>query len=186
MGLLSDPINRFRLDLADSLSVRNVLGVVPSGDVVVDAMAAMTRIHIDGLPSPSPGTDAYTGEELQLMRPYILLYPSESESLKIRVRSDSGCIDTSGEINVLISLPYDEAKNNEGPTEVWKSTATQVDQLLYTGDRDEPGIIDYVGQSERLQIYEIDVSMFGRTPEAERLDYGDAYDVMLICRWGVQ
>jgi hypothetical protein len=185
MGLLADPMIRFRNDLAESVSVRALLGIDPSGDVEADALEALKKIHIDGLPAPTLGTDAITGEDLQAMRPYILLYPSESDTLKIRVRSESGCIESSGEINLMISLPYSESKNDEGPTQVWLSTVQQVDQLLRTGDLLEPGILDYLGQASRLQVYEIDVVMFGRTPEADRLEYGDAYDVLLVCRWGV-
>jgi hypothetical protein len=186
VGLLSDPILQFRQDLADSLAVREILRIEPSGVLQDDIAAALERIHIDGLPGPVKGSDALTAEELQDLRPYILLYPDESESLKIRVTASPRCIETGGLIHVILSLPYEESEADDGPTAVWINTAAQVDRILFNDDPLEPGIIDYVAEHTRLQIMSLDVVMFGRTPLSERADYGDAYDIMLACRWGVE
>lgn len=185
MGLLSEPIIKFREDLADSLAVRELLRIEPSGNIPTDVAAAMARIHIDGLPGPFKGQDALTAEELQDLRPYILLYPDEAESLKIRITASPRCIETGGTIQMLVSLPYEESLDDEGPTSVWISTAEQVDRLLFNDDPLEPGIIDYVSRDARTQILSLDVIMFGRTPKSERNEYGDAYDVLLVCKWGI-
>lgn len=185
MGLLSDPIVRFRQDLADSAAVREVLGIEPTLDPEADAERALERIYLDGLPPPPAGQDAYTGDEFQALRPYIIVYPSESEAIKIRVASDRGCINASGQIHALISLPYTETQDEEGPTSVWLSTVEQVDKILRTGDPLEPGILDYLGREGRLQVNDLEVMMIGRTPVAERIEYGDCYDVMIVCSWGV-
>jgi hypothetical protein len=185
MGLLSDPVLKFRDDLADSLAVREVLGIVPSGDLNVDIAEAKLRIHIDGLPAPIKGQDALTAEELTDLRPYILLYPDEAESLRIRITASPRCIETGGTIMAMVSLPYEESEADDGPTSIWESTAAKIDRLLWNDDPDEPGIVDYVSRDGRTQILDLDVVMFGRTPLSERLDYGDAYDVMIVCRWGV-
>lgn len=186
MGLLSDPILQFRQDLADSLAVRELLRIEPSGVLQDDIAAALEKIHIDGLPGPVKGADALTAVELQNLRPYILLYPDESESLKIRVTASPRCIETGGLILVVISLPYEESEADEGPTSVWINTAAQVDRILFNDDPLEPGIIDYISEHTRLQIMSLDVAMFGRTPLTEREEHGDAYDIVLACRWGVE
>lgn len=186
MGLLTDPITQFRTDLSESLAVREVLGIVPSGDVPTDVLAALAKIHIDGLPGPLKGTDALSGDELSDLRPYILIYPEESESLKIRITAMPRCIETGGTIIALISLPYTESEADDGPTAIWEAVAAKVDRLLFNDDAAEPGIIDYIGKEARMQIMQLDVALFGRTPLESRLDYGDAYDVVLNCRWGTE
>lgn len=186
MGLLLDPVLRFRNDLAESSAVREVLEIEPSGDTPTDIAAALERIYIDGLPEPPDGQDSFSAEQMQSFRPYILIYPDESDAVKIRLGAMTRCIDTSGTVIALVSLPYTSSDAKDGPTEIFKAIATKVDKLLYNRDPNNPGIVDYLGQAERLQARELDVVMFGRTPLANRVEWGDAYDVLITCRWGVE
>jgi hypothetical protein len=186
MGIVLNPINQIRQDLADSPAVREVLGITPSGNASADATSALGRIYIDGLPSPVRGTDALTAQELEELRPYIIVYPAEAEAIRIRVASPDGCLDTSGTIMIHLSLPYTETQADDGPTALWQAIAAKVDKVIYNNDQNNPGIIDYIGTPGRVQVYEMQVALFGRTPLEHRMEYGDAYDVVIECQWGTR
>jgi hypothetical protein len=171
--LITTPIERLITDLAESPRVREFLRVASVRD-------AIKRIYIDGLPEPSIGNDELVGPQLQLLRPYILLYPSESDSYRIEQIAAPSCINMNGSIDAIFSRDYPSKKT---PTEAWREIAGQIGECVYSSDPTKPGLLNYLGQADRLQIRELNVDMYGRTPFAERTDYGDAYDVVLTMRY---
>jgi hypothetical protein len=171
--MIEQAIEQLITDLADSPRVRELLKVGSVRD-------ALKRIHLDGLPEPSIGADEQNANQMRNLRPYCLVYSSESDSCRIRSIASPSCYEMNGTIEVLFSQEYPEHLT---PTEAWREIVSKISPVVRSDDPTKPGLLNYLGTAGRLQIQEIVIDMVGRTPFEFRTDYGDAYDVLLTIRY---
>jgi hypothetical protein len=171
--MIEQAIEQLIIDLADSPGVRELLKVGSVRD-------ALKRIHLDGLPEPTIGADEQNSNQMRDLRPYCLVYSSESDSCRIRSIASPSCYEMTGSIEVLFSQEYPEHKT---PTEAWREIVSKISSVVRSEDPNSPGLLNYLGSAGRLQIQEIIIDMIGRTPFEHRTEYGDAYDVLLTIRY---
>jgi hypothetical protein len=172
MSIILDQLNRVKNMLATCKPLQRWLGISPSDPNAV-AMAA-SRIYLDGISSGT--SDTLTAEEQTNLRPYVLLIPSADTGLTWTKRAANNCWRGEGTLIIVLSRKYDSQTIND----IFVDAADSVGKIISNSDANEPGLIELSDVPSNLCFNEITVLFQGRTPAEEVVNYGDAYDVVLI------
>ena len=177
MSIILEPLNRLSAMLAACKPIQRWLGI-EIADTDAAAQAAQ-RIHLDGI-SSGINKDKLTAEEQRQLRPYILVFNSSDAGQSFRKIGEGRCYATEGEILVVFSREYDAAQTI---SDTYREAATAFGPIIANADVNEPGLLDMSGGSSYLNIHELAIYFQGRTPHEEIINYGDAYDVMIVMRY---
>lgn len=176
MSIILAQLDRLRTMLAACKPLQRWLGIDPSDPNAV-AMAA-SRIYLEGI---SSGTDSgtLTKSEHENLRPYILIIPTTDGGFTFTKRAAPNCWRGEGEIGVVFSRQYEDGSI----TDVFVSAADSIGKIISNEVSNEPGLIELSDIAGNLSFNEVTVLFQGRTPQEEVVNYGDAYDVVLILRF---
>jgi len=146
-----------------------------------DAPEALEHIYIEGLPIPE---DAYTADQLAALRPFVLIYPSEQQSMSIVRDGASRGPKGSGILEMVFSRSVSGLGDATKPGELLAAITEHASNIAWTGDNDYRGLMDWGDTADRIHLTNIEVVLVGRTPLDAVNEWGDAWDFMLRCSWG--
>lgn len=171
---LSDVLNLAKLTLAATEPVWDW------GDFD-NATEAAEHIYLEGLPIPH---DSYTAEQLNALRPFVLIFPSDEQTYSITRDGAGRGPKGSGLIEMVFSRSVAGLGDANQPGELLAKITEFASNIAWTGDDDNRGLMDWGDTAEKLHIQNIDVVLVGRTPREAINAWGDAWDFMLRCSWG--
>lgn len=172
MSIILDHLNRVRLMLANCKHVQRWLGIDTESPDAVE-MASL-KIYLEGI---SSGTgQELTIAEQQNLRPYILVVMSADSGMTWEKRGAPNCWRGSGEIGIVLSKQCEDTTI----ADIFVKTADEVGKIISNDVSGEPGLIELADSATYLNVNRIEVTFQGRTPQEEVVNYGDAYDVLII------
>jgi len=145
-----------------------------------DATAARERVYFDSLPPPPNDAEAYTGEQLDELRPFVMIFSDEDTG----VMFDHSATDTSfnfkgsGRIKGLIEDRVDPTIAHD-PQEVFRRFKNAVGMLVLQ-------LLDKAGQPGYLAIRSIVMQGPLRCHEDIVKDEGDHVQYRFTIDWGRQ
>lgn len=168
-NVLTEPVAALARMFADCRPFADWLGIA------WNSTETAGRVHIDGI---TPAGDAQTlgTDELTQLRPYVLLY-ADQRGYRFAREAMPNCWTGNGQILAVLTRSYDATKS---PTEHWTDAAAAVGKIISNSEPNAPGLLEMAGTAGYLAFKNLDVSFLGRTPPESVLDYGDAYDVLLV------
>jgi hypothetical protein len=177
MGVLLDAQDCFRRMLARVHALQNW------GSNTFTEAELLARIYIDVAPEPENG-DSHTVEELNELRPFIVVGISANNAIGLKRYAMGG---GGGSFTPFGSLIFFVEQNAVGDTEaeVDREFATVLDSMLFTGDRDQPGIVDLTGDSDTLAIKQIVCDGIYRIEPDEVASKGDSLRAYFRVDWGI-
>lgn len=175
MGVLLDPLQRIASTLSRCVHVARWFGF----DGATPEQIA-DRIYLDGIGSDVAGSETMSAEQQQSLRPYIVIYPSSEAGYHFSRNAAPNCFAAKGTAIVVLSKGFDSALS---PSEFFRQCAEQIELIVSCDDPDEPGLLEMAQFAGNIAIDELSVYFEGRTPEESKLDYGDAYDVVLVLEY---
>lgn len=146
-----------------------------------DATEAASHIYLEGLPIPE---DAYTAAELDSLRPFVLVFPSEDQTFSIVRDGAPFGPKGSGILEMVFSRSVTGMGDITKPGELLAKATEFASNIAWTGDPSNKGLMDFGDTAERLHCSNIEVMLIGRTPREAVNDWGDAWDFMLRVSWG--
>ena len=172
MSLILDHLNRVRQMLANCKPLQRWLGIDPAAPDAAE-MAA-NKIYLEGI---SSGTGKeLTQNEQNNLRPYVLVVMSSDGGMTWDKRGAPNCWRGSGEIGIVLSKQCDDTTI----ADIFATTADSVGKIISSEVSGEPGLIELSDSAGYLNVNKIDVYFQGRTPQDEIINYGDAYDVLIM------
>lgn len=168
-NVLTEPVAALARMFADCRPFADWLGIP------WDATDTARRIYTDGV---TPLGDAATmqADALQQLRPFVLLYPDQ-RGYRFARDAMPNCFSGNGQILAVLSRAYDSDKT---PTQVWQQAAAAVGKIISNAEANAPGLLEMANTAGYLAFKSVEVTFLGRTPPESVLDYGDAYDVLLV------
>ena len=149
-NVLTEPVAALARMFADCRPFADWLGIP------WNATETARRIYVDGI-TPMGDAETMDLETLQVLRPYLLLYPDQ-RGYQFKRDAMPSCYKGNGQILAVLTRSYDTNKS-----------AT-----------DAPGLLEMANTAGYLAFAGLDVSFLGRTPPEQVASYGDAYDVLLV------
>jgi hypothetical protein len=176
MGVLLDAQDCFRRMLSRVHALQNW------GSNTFTESELLARIYLDVAPEPT--SDSYTVEELNALRPFVVVGIAANESLGLKRYAMGG---GGGSYQPFGSLLFFVEQNAVGDTEaeVDREFATVLDSMMFTGNRDQPGIVDLTGDEDTLAIKQITCEGIYRIDPDEVLTKGDSLRAYFRVDWGV-
>jgi hypothetical protein len=172
MSIILDHLNRVRLMLSNCKPLQRWLGIDP--DAPDAAQMAANKIYLEGI---SSGTgEELTQAEQQNIRPYVLVVMPTGTAMTWDKRGAPNCWRGSGEIGIILSKQCDDTTI----ADIFAKTADEVGKIISNEVSGEPGLMELADQATYLNVNKIDVEFQGRTPQEEIVNYGDAYDVLVM------
>jgi hypothetical protein len=172
MSIILEHLNRVRLMLSQCKPLQRWLGIDPASPDAA-AMAA-DKIYLEGI---SSGTgQELTNAEQQTLRPYVLVVMSADSGMVWEKRAAPNCWRGSGEIGIILSKQCDDTTI----ADIFAKTADEVGKIISNTVSNEPGLLELADTAQYLNINRLEVTFQGRTPQEEVINYGDAYDVLII------
>lgn len=171
-NVLTDPIAALAAMFRDCRPFADWLGI-PWDNVTTAA-----RVYVEGI-GAAPDVATMGRDELQQLRPYVILYPDQRGYRFVRDASPN-CWSGNGQILAVLSRGYDDQKSI---TDHWFEAAEKVGKIISNDDPAAPGLLELAGIAGYLAFEELEVSFVGRTPPESVLDYGDAYDILLVFQY---
>lgn len=153
------------------------------------AEACEDRIYFEAIPLLPIDDEigAYDVEALNALRPFAIIWLSDEQSYIATRDAEPDGIRASGIIVIHLSkLVTELADNIESPTAIYEEVSRLISNMVYTEDPAEPGLLDLGTIAGNLNIHRVETLYGGRTPQNQRTNFGDAFDVYLRCHWGLQ
>jgi hypothetical protein len=172
MGVLSDPVNALAAMFRDCRGFAAWLGLA-----AWNATETAARIYVDGIGPDDVDAETMSAEQLANVRPYCVLYPDGTKGYRFTREAMPNCWNGNGTIIAVLSRPYDAALSIN---QHWSAAAAALEAILSNDNPLEPGLLEMAATAGYLNFREVTVVFAGRTPPENRLDYGDAYDVVLV------
>jgi hypothetical protein len=169
MGVLAAPVEALAAMFRDCRPFADWLGIP------WNATDTARRIYVDGI-GPEGDAETLSAEQLAAVRPFCLLYPDQ-RGYRFKLDAMPGCYSGNGQIVAVLSRGYDQTKSH---TDHWREAAAAVEKILSNATQGEPGLMEMANTAGYLQFANLEVTFLGRTPPEEIINYGDAYDVLLV------
>lgn len=148
-----------------------------------------SRIYFEAIPLPPLDHEvgAYDVDALNALRPFAIIWLSDEQSYIATRDAEPDGVRAAGIIVIqLTKLVTELADDTTSPTEIYEEVSRLVSDIIYTNNPSEPGLLDLGTIAGNLNVYRVETLYAGRTPQNERTNYGDSYDVYLRCHWGIQ
>lgn len=150
---------------------------------VWDAEQAEQHIYFDGLPRSSTGAD-HTRAELELLRPFAILWHDVAAGFRRRFDSAGNCGALSAGTTIMqIELPV-PIELSESPDQLATELNTRFGRLVGTADATKPGLTELSGKTGYLPLLDLQVRGYIRTDDKAKLEIGDAVVAEFELRWG--
>lgn len=145
----------------------------------------LERIYLDALPAPPEFRTEFTREELESLRPFVLVYMPNMFGFGMRSVS-SGSLQGSNSYGAFFvelhrNVDQDEATD---PAALDRSFENTLGQLLTTGDRSNPGLWQLSAYGTYLEIASVELVELYRAAQDEITARGDYQSATLLVRWG--
>jgi hypothetical protein len=174
MGVLKDPIDALAAMFRDSRPFAAWCGL-PAWNATETA----ARVYVDGVGPGGREMQTMTREQLDALRPYVVLYPDD-RGYKFTRDSAPNCWSGNGSIIAVLTRAYDGDQSIE---EYWRQAATAIEKIISNDTVGEPGLLEMAGTAGYLAFSNVYVSFAGMTPPENVLEYGDAYDVLFLIEY---
>ncbi len=168
-NVLTEPVEALAAMFRDCRPFADWLGIP------WNAAETARRIYIDGIGN-NGDAETMNAEQLAATRPFLLLYPDQ-RGYRFKRDAMPNCYSGNGQILAVLSRSYDATKSH---TDHWREMAQAVGKILSNSDPANPGLMEMANTAGYLAFENMDVSFIGRTPPESLIDYGDAYDVLLV------
>lgn len=152
-----------------------------------DAAAALSHIYRDFLPEPADKNE-HTLAELQAMRPFAMVWQSESNGWHARRNAATSCFKISGMIVVRFEwdVPYAPNENDQlvqsGSDQAAATTFQEhLSRILHNDD--STGILNICAQ---MNITDVMETACFRSPPEHYKTIGDCYAAEFLIAWGVK
>jgi hypothetical protein len=172
MGVLSDPVIHLANMIRDCKPFAAWCGLTTWNATETEA-----RIHIEGIGPAASSNGTMTREEMVALRPWCLLYPEGQRGYRFTRDAAPNCWSGNGSIIANFSRAYDPERSIE---EHWREASALIEPVISNDDANAPGLTEMAAVAGYLAFRDLHVFFAGRTPEENRLDYGDAYDVVMV------
>jgi len=172
MGALVDPVANLAAMFAANTGFNAWLGLSTP-----NATEAASRIYLDGIGPENVDAETMTRDELEALRPFLVLYPDGNRGYRFTRDGMPNCWNANGNILAVLSRPYDSALSI---SQHWTAAAALLEPIIDNTGANTPGLLQQASTAGFLAFRDLAVIFAGRTPPEHRLDYGDAYDVVLI------
>lgn len=149
------------------------------------AAAAKERIHFDELPTASLSEESYPLSEAVSLRPYALIWTSETQGLTLNVVASPGCVSPSGMLLIWFveNIPDEYYNAYSTAAMLFRNT---IGKIMQSESDSSPGLIELVraGGSSHLDIHRLVFSGPFRGNEEEVPGMGDYHMCELEVHWG--
>lgn len=177
-GVISEPEDLAANTLADCIPFRALVGAA-------NQSAALARIYFSALNPPDSGADGYMPEELEQLRPFVMLWTEEDNGLNLDVVS----VGSSWELMPTSGLIVLRLETNVGPgtpSEEDRKIKNSIGQIVKSGDTDNPGLVELSGRGGYLAMRRIRVFGPWRCAEDEITAHGDHFAARIELEWGLR
>ena len=174
MGVLITPIDALAAMLRDCRPFAAWCGLASW-----NATDTAARVYVDGVGPGGREMQTMTREELDSLRPYVVLYPDD-RGYRFTRDSAPNCWSGNGSMIAVLSRAYDGTKSIDA---YWREAAASIEKIISNDVGGEPGLLEMAGTAGYLAFANLYVSFAGRTPPENVLDYGDAYDVVFLIEY---
>ncbi|TWU15960.1 hypothetical protein [Allorhodopirellula heiligendammensis] len=138
--------------------------------------------YIDALPRPASG-GLYTVNELATARPFALIQQAPGDGWDCESKTAGGdCYIARGHVRISFEFPVPDSVLTDSALGLY--VLTQVGRVIWTGDLNNPGLLDLSGQPGRPYIRRVSVGDYGRVPPEDVKDLGDFVAVDVDLYWG--
>lgn len=144
------------------------------------------RIYIDGIDTGDagdPSKEVFTPEDMQRIRPYVMLYPEATAGYRFVSDASPNCWSNSGTIVIVFSRSYDASLTIN---DHFEAVAASIEKVISNDDQSAPGLLEMSRTAGYLPIRTLQVYFVGRTEKEQIETYGDAYDVVFVLEYGQQ
>jgi hypothetical protein len=175
MGVLLDPLERLKKTFAECVHVARWMGIDPPQSELV-----AERIYLDGISTPDFNEETLTAQQQKTLRPYIVIYPSSQMGYRFEKRGSPNCWHGNGSCVAVLSQHYNSELSID---DHFRDAAAKVEKILSSDTSGEPGLMEMAAMASYLNFISIDVYFDGRTPADQIVNYGDAYNVVLVVEY---
>lgn len=176
MGILTGPIDALVDMLAANTGFSRWLGLA-----ALDATEARKRIYVEGVGPDDVDAETMTRDELAALRPFCVVYPDGSNGYQFTRNGMPGCYTGAGNVLAVLSREYSPGLSI---SQHWAEAAALLEPIIHNTAGGEPGLIQQAQTAGFLPFTKLTVVFAGRTPAEHRIDYGDAFDVVLVFEYG--
>ena len=174
MGVVLDPIDNLAAMLRDCRPFGQWCGLA-----AWNATETAARIYCDGVGPGGREMQTMSREEIDALRPYVVLYPDE-RGYRFTRDSAPNCWSGNGSIIAVLSRAYEGSKSIDA---YFREAAASIEKIISNDTVGEPGLLEMAGTAGYLAFSNLYVNFAGRTPPENVLDYGDAYDIVLLIEY---
>lgn len=172
MGVLSDPVINLANMIRDCRPFATWLGLSAWNTTETAA-----RIYLDGIGPANRDASTMQTEEVANLRPYCILYPEGQRGYRFTKDAAPNCWSGNGSIIAVFSRAYDPERSID---QHWREAAALIEPIISSDDANAPGLTEMAAVAGYLAFRDLSVYFAGRTPQEDRLNYGDAYDVVFV------
>lgn len=178
-GIIAKAKERFRTSLANCYYLQRWQSNLWT------ATQLQRRIYLDALPPPPNNSDEYTREELEKLRPYVLVYKSGAVELELAAAPAGYTI--RGQMTAMLEqhVPHDVAGD---PGELDRRFENLVGRVIATFNDSEPGLVELSKISEQgyLHIHQISDDGPYRVQAQQVESLGDHQRYYIDVTWGTR
>ena len=147
-----------------------------------DESTAESHIYFDELP-PSASGQTHTRGELELLRPFALIWLDPQNGMSIENETAGGCWTTRGIITILIEIEVPEQMQwDPDNLAVWLHQ--RLGRIIRTGSYDQPGLADLSLIPGYLPFNRIQFRGYVRADSATAVTQGDCVICEIEAEWG--
>lgn len=153
------------------------------GDNTFTESQLLARIYEDAIPDPADGS-IHTLEYINSIRPFVVVGVDASNPITYKRDSmggGGGVFAPEGSLLFFI----EQNANGNSESEIDREFSALIDSMLFTGDSEEPGLLDLTGRDDSLWIKQAECTGVYRVAPEEIVSRGDAVRAYFSVRWGV-
>jgi hypothetical protein len=144
---------------------------------------ALARIYVNALPPPPNGSPTHSLEQLNILRPFALVYTDPDGGFVVNREAVAGGFCAQGKLVVCIEQQIPDSILNDVAA-VDDAMLEDLELLISSGNAEEPGLVELADLGGYLIPHRIAITGPVRTDFEDLADLGEAQRVWLEITWG--